>query len=142
MILADVNVLLKAYRTDAQDHARCRQWLNAVIDGEAEFGVSQLVLSAVIRIATNRRVYNPASETVHVVAFCDSLLDQPHCVVVEPGPRHWSIFSGLCRLPGIKAGLITDAWFAALAIEHGCEWITLDGDFARFPELRWRAPAA
>ena len=30
------------------------------------------------------------------------------------------------------------AWFAALAIEHGCEWVTLDRDFERFPGLRWR----
>jgi hypothetical protein len=27
-----------------------------------------------------------------------------------------------------------DAWFTALAIERGCEWITDD----RFPHLRWR----
>jgi predicted nucleic acid-binding protein len=32
---------------------------------------------------------------------------------------------------------VTDAWFAALAIESGCEWITLDRDYARFPGLRW-----
>jgi predicted nucleic acid-binding protein len=36
--------------------------------------------------------------------------------------------------------MVTDAWFAALALEHGCEWITLDRDFKRFPELRSRAP--
>ena len=35
---------------------------------------------------------------------------------------------------------ITDAWLAALAIESGCEWITADRDYARFPGLRWRAP--
>jgi len=29
---------------------------------------------------------------------------------------------------------------AALAIEHGCELVTADGDFARFPGLRWRHP--
>ncbi len=28
---------------------------------------------------------------------------------------------------------MTDVWFAALAIESGCEWITSDRDFARFP---------
>lgn len=35
---------------------------------------------------------------------------------------------------------VTDAWFAALAIEHGCEWITMDRDFARFPGLKWSVP--
>jgi hypothetical protein len=36
--------------------------------------------------------------------------------------------------------MVTDAWFAALAIEWDCEWITLDRDFARFPGLKWRRP--
>jgi predicted nucleic acid-binding protein len=33
---------------------------------------------------------------------------------------------------------VTDAWFAALAIEWGCEWITLDRDYGRFPGLKWK----
>jgi predicted nucleic acid-binding protein len=37
---------------------------------------------------------------------------------------------------------VTDAWYAALAIEWGCEWVTLDRDYARFPGLRWRVPKA
>ena len=37
---------------------------------------------------------------------------------------------------------VTDAWYAALAIEWGCEWITFDRDYARFPGLKWRTPEA
>ena len=37
---------------------------------------------------------------------------------------------------------MTDAYFAALAIESGSEWITADRGFARFPGLRWRHPLA
>ena len=29
---------------------------------------------------------------------------------------------------------------AALAIEWGCEWVTMDRDFARFPGLKWSVP--
>jgi predicted nucleic acid-binding protein len=35
---------------------------------------------------------------------------------------------------------VSDAYLAALAIEHGCEWITTDRDFSRFPGLKWRHP--
>jgi len=35
---------------------------------------------------------------------------------------------------------VADAWFAALAIERGCTWITLDRDYARFPGLDWEEP--
>jgi uncharacterized protein len=35
---------------------------------------------------------------------------------------------------------VPDAYLAALAIEHGCEFISTDPDFRRFPGLRWRHP--
>jgi predicted nucleic acid-binding protein len=38
---------------------------------------------------------------------------------------------------GIAGALVSDAYVAALAIEHGCELITADSDFARFPNLCW-----
>jgi hypothetical protein len=40
---------------------------------------------------------------------------------------------------GGQGPLVTDAYLAVLAIEHGCELITTDSDFARFPGLRWAA---
>jgi hypothetical protein len=140
LILADVNVHVSAYRPDSPYHERCRDWLDAVIGGNSAFGVSSLVLSAVVRIATNHRAFNPPSSTSDVIDHCEELLAQPHCVIIEPGERHWSIFAALCRSGNVRSGLVTDAWFAALAIEHGCEWITFDRDFRRFPGLRWRSP--
>ena len=38
------------------------------------------------------------------------------------------------------AKAISDAHFAALAIEHDCELCSTDGDFAKFSGLRWRNP--
>ena len=35
---------------------------------------------------------------------------------------------------------MSDAYHAALALEHGAELLTADRDFARFPGLRWRHP--
>jgi predicted nucleic acid-binding protein len=59
---------------------------------------------------------------------------------VEPGERHWAIFRDLCVKSKTRGPRITDAWFAALAIEHGCTWITFDRDYARFDGLEWREP--
>jgi hypothetical protein len=36
--------------------------------------------------------------------------------------------------------MVTDAYFAALALESGCEWVTTDRDYARFAGLAWRHP--
>jgi len=140
VILADVNVLIYAFRKDMEQHDLSRAWLRGVVDGEEQFGVSPAVLSAVVRITTNSRIFVEPSPLEEAFAFCDSLLRQPHCDIVEPGGRHWAIFRRLCVETGTRGPRVADAWFAALAIEWGCEWITLDRDFARFPGLKWRTP--
>ncbi len=141
MILPDVNVLIHALRQDSPEHAICNPWLNAVLDGQGAFGISPLILSAVVRITTNRKSYPMPSTMGEAFQFCEHILGQPNCIVVEPGPRHWEVFRNLCKVSGILGPDVSDAWYAALAIEWGCEWITLDRDFARFPDLRWRTPS-
>ena len=140
MILPDVNVLIYAFRPEVPEHPRCRQWLQDVVDGDARFGISPFALAAVVRVTTNRRAYPTPSSLDDAFGFSDYLLGQPHCQIVEPGERHWDIFRRLCIETETRGPIVTDAWYAALAIESGCEWITLDRDFARFPGLRWRLP--
>lgn len=67
-------------------------------------------------------------------------MEQQHCHIVNTGARHWGIFTELCRKANLRGGRIQDAWWAAMAIEAGCYWITLDSDFDKFPGLRWRRP--
>ena len=142
MILPDVNVLIYAFRSDAPEHAVCRPWLESIIDGDARFGVSPMVLSAVVRVTTHRHAYRMASTIDEAFLFCDKLINQPHCQLVEPGERTWDIFKRLCIETSTRGPRVTDAWFAALAIESGCEWITTDRDYARFPGLKWHTPTA
>ena len=61
---------------------------------------------------------------------------------MRPGERHWSLFSALCREGDARGNLVADAYHAVLAIEVGAEFVMTDGDFARFPGLRWRLPCA
>ena len=140
MILSDVNVLLYALRDDSADHTLYRDWLLETVNSDAAYGMSPQVLSSVIRVATNPRVYVRPSRPVDAVKFADTLLQQPNCQIIQPGPRHWSIFTGLCSSARTQGNLVQDAWFAALAIECGAEWITTDRDYSRFEGLRWRPP--
>lgn len=142
MILPDVNVLIYAFRTDVPQHPICNTWLNAVIDNDARYGMSPLALNAVVRVTTDRRIYPNPSTLDDVFRFTDYLTAQPNCQIVEPGPRHWEIFKRLCIESNTTGRRITDAWYAALAIEWGCEWITFDRDYARFPGLKWSLPTA
>ena len=141
MILPDGNILVHAYRSDSSNHATCRTWLQGVVNGDSRYGMAPQVLSGVVRITTHPKVFSEPSRLGEVLRFCNILLAPSHCVVMQPGERHWEIFTRLCSQADARGNLVPDAWFAALAIESGCEWITLDRDYARFPDLRWRVPA-
>lgn len=140
VILPDVNVLIYAFRIDVPEHAACGPWLEQIASGNNRFGISPLVLSAVVRVTTDSRIFRTPSSSEDVFRFCDYLLDLPHCEIVEPGERHWAIFERLCIETNTRGRRVTDAWFAALAIEWECEWITCDKDFARFLGLKWKNP--
>jgi uncharacterized protein len=138
--LPDVNVLVYAHREDTAEHAVCYDWLLATMKGDAPFGLSDTVLSSVVRIATHPKIFKHPSRLDVALAFTAGLLAQPNAVAVRPGPRHWDIFTRLCRESGARGNILANAYLAALAIESGCEWITTDGDFARFSGLKWRRP--
>lgn len=129
---------MKAFRPDAEDHTVWRHWLTELANGDSPFGLSNQVLASVVRITTHPRIWKNASKPSSAIAFANALLDHPNCRTINPGPRHWEIYCRLCAEPGVTGNLTQDAWLAALAIEHGCEWVTIDGDFDRFPGLRWR----
>lgn len=140
MLLFDVNVLVYAHREDADNHAAYREWLEGVINADAAYAVSEFVLSGFIRIVTHPKVFIAPSSLGDALLFAEQLRDQPNCVVLQPGPRHWDIFRRLCMDSGVRGNLVPDAYLAALAIESGSEWITTDRDFSRFKGLRWRTP--
>ncbi len=140
MILPDVNVLVYAHREDVPNHAAFREWLEAVINSDQAFGMSSIVLSGFLRVVTHPRVFNPPSSIEQALAFVADVRNQPNCVLVKPGSRHWAIFEKLCRTANVKGNLVPDAYLAALAIESGSEWITTDRDFSRFSGLSWRHP--
>jgi len=140
VVLPDVNVLVYAHREDTEHHAACRRWPEATINGEERYGVSELVLSGFIRVVTHPKVFASPSTLAQALEFAEQIREQPNAMLIEPGERHWAIFRRLCTEAKVKGNLVPDAYFAALAIECGCEWITTDRDFGRFTGLRWRSP--
>ena len=140
MLLPDVNVLVYAFRPDATDHEQYRAWLDRTVNGEASYACSDLVLSGFVRVVTHPRIFREPSSPAEAMSFARAVRDQPTCRQVFPSGQHWSIFTKLCEHAGAKGNLVSDAFLAALAIESGCEWVTADRDYARFPGLRWQHP--
>lgn len=140
MQLPDVNVLIYAHREDAPEHDRYAAWLRTLTEADEPFAVSEFVLASFLRIVTNARIFDPPTPMDAAIAFCQRLVNWPRAVMVAPSRRHWDVFIDLCA--SVRGPLVTDPYLAALAIEHGCELITTDSDFARFSGLRWRHPFA
>ena len=137
MQLPDVNILVYAHRQDSPHHGACVHWLETLINSDEAFAMSELVLSGFLRIVTHQKIFDPPSSLQDACSFIEQIRSQPNCVIVAPQQRHWDIFRKLCEQVNARGNLVPDAYHAALAIESGSEWITMDHDFSRFSGLRW-----
>jgi uncharacterized protein len=138
VILCDVNVLLYAMVASSAHHELCRKELSTLRRSKEGIAISELVNAAVVRIATNPKIFRPAVDVADAFAFIAAWCGHPKATRVAPGERHWRIFEDLVRSTGIRGPDTTDAYLAALALEHGCTWWTTDAGFARFGALATR----
>ena len=142
MFLPDVNVLIYAHRVEATEHQRYQDWLAALVSSHEPFALSDLVSVGFVRVVTNARIWTVPTPPELALEFIARLRGRGNCRPVQPGPDGWKIFSDLVTHTKARGKLVTDAHHAAIAIEHGCELVTTDGDFARLPGLRFRHPLA
>jgi hypothetical protein len=140
VILVDANILLYAEDSLSPRHRHARTWWDARLSGTDSVCLCWAVLSAFIRISTNPRAFERPLSLEDSLARVRSWLDQPCVRIVQPTERHWAVFQQMLLRGQAVANLVTDAHLAALAVEHGCELVSTDSDFARFPTLKWRNP--
>ena len=99
-------------------------------------------LLAFLRLVTNPRVFELAQPMADAWGQVRAWLGCETAWMPMPTDRHAEILGDLLALPGVQANLVPDAHLAALAIGHGLELCSTDGDFARFPQLKWRNPSS
>ncbi len=134
MKLPDVNVLIYASNTRAQEHGTARAWLERALSGAEPVALAWVSLLGFVRVST--RLTRPLSPHEALDAI-DEWLDRPNAEVVHPTRRHAHVLRRLIEQTGTAGNLTTDAHLAALAIEHGATLASFDGDFHRFPDLRF-----
>jgi toxin-antitoxin system PIN domain toxin len=140
MNLLDVNILIAVHREDAEFHEEIMAWLDTEFADLGGVGVSELVLSGFLRVVTHPKIFRKPTPLLEALEFAEQFRTHDEVRLFAPGQDHWRLFTQLCRKTGAKGNLVPDAYHAALAIETGCEWISLDRGFSRFPGLRWRHP--
>lgn len=140
MKLPDANLLIYAFDEGAPDHTIAHAWIEELLSGTETVGFAWIVLLAFLRITTRPRVVARPLEPSKAFDIIEGWLAQPPAVLLHPTERHFDVLRGLLEPLGTAGNLTTDAHLAALAIEHGGEVCSADGDFARFPGLRWSNP--
>jgi toxin-antitoxin system PIN domain toxin len=140
MKLIDVNVLVQVHREDADRHLEVKAWLEEAMEQACGVAVSDLVLSGFLRIVTHPKVFKDPSPLSVALEFIEDFRGRDEVHVLSPSSGHWEIFTDLCRKTDAKGNHVPDAYHAALALETGCEWISMDRGFSRYPGLRWSLP--
>lgn len=142
MILVDANLLLYAANRDAPENDPARSWLDERLNGTARVGFPWPSMLAFVRIASNpaivRRPVTPAEAWRQVREW----LTCEVAWIPLPGTRHADVLGELLDRRVVTSRLVPDAHLAALAIEHGLTLCSTDGDFAKFPGLKWHNPLA
>lgn len=140
MIVVDVNLLIYAVNEDSPVHKRAKSWLEAAICGTETVGLASIVILAFLRLTTRTGVFQKPLTADTAFDIIDAWLQQPSVTIPEPTARHLQTMRDLISPLGTGGNLTSDAWLAALAIEHGAELCSTDNDFGRFSRLRWRNP--
>jgi toxin-antitoxin system PIN domain toxin len=138
--LVDVNILLYASIASFQQHEAARSWLDGQLGGTVRVGLPWASLLGYLRIATNSRLFTPSISTATAWDRVLDWLSAESTWIPQPTDRHTEVLGALLGEPGVQGNAVPDAHLAALAIEHGLTLCSTDGDFARFPGLRWENP--
>ena len=140
MILIDANLLIYAHVNNFPQHIAAKDWLNDCLNASAPVGLPWPSLLGFLRIVTNPRIFERPESIKDAWKQIKEWLECPSAWIPRPAERHVEILEGLLVDLNITANLVPDAHLAALAIEHGLILYSADGDFGRFPDLKWQNP--
>ena len=141
MILLDSNLLIYATAVESEHYATARNWLGEVLQSGTRVGMPWATVLSFLRLLGNRAVVRTPPSPAEAWGVASRWLAIPNVWIPEPTERHGEVLSRLLADCG-RSDLVPDAHLAALAIEHGLTLMSADGDFARFPGLRWVNPIA
>jgi hypothetical protein len=129
-----------AHVSGFEQHAASRAWLDERLNGGARVGLPWPSLLSFVRLVTNPRVFERPEPLRAAWQQVEEWLDCDAVWIPSPTDRHREVLGRLLALVPARANLVPDAHLAALALEHGLVLASTDGDFARFPGLRWENP--
>lgn len=140
MILVDANLLVYAHVASLRQHEAAHAWLDKKLNGAAPVGLPWPSLLGFVRLVSNPRIFQRPESVDRAWKQVEEWLDCGPAWIPLPTERHRELLGSLLQGQALRANLVPDSHLAALAIEHGLILCSTDGDFARFPAVRWENP--
>lgn len=140
MILVDSNLLVYAHVASFPQHEAARTWLDGQLNGPTAVGLPWESLVAFVRLVSNPRVFERPLPVGAAWEQAKSWLGCANAWAPLPAENHHELLDGLLGKAATRSNHVPDAHLAALALGHGLTLCSTDGDFARFPGLRYSNP--
>lgn len=139
-MLLDANLLLLAVDRANPWQPAASRWLESVLNGDQRVGLPWQTIGGFTRIVTHPRIAREPLEPEAAWAHVEAWLAQPVVWIPPATERTAAVLARLLARTPVAGDLLPDAQLGALAVEHGLVVQTTDGDFSRFPEVRWHNP--
>ena len=137
MIAVDTNMLVYAHRAESAFHTQAFACLKSLAEGSQPWGIPVSCLHEFLSVATNPKVFKPASNLEQALTQVDAWLASPQAHVLHSGSQHWQVLSDITRKAKLQGAQFHDARIAAICIENGVTVLwSADRDFGRFKALK------
>jgi toxin-antitoxin system PIN domain toxin len=141
VIAFDANLLVDAHMQQSPLHARAATLVGDLIASGAPWAIPAHCLAEFFSVATNPRIYKPASTPGGAYAQIEAWVGVPSATVLSEDAGTWRVLESMHRDKPFTGPAIHDARIAAVCLQHDvAELWTYDRDFSRFPRLRVRNP--
>jgi len=141
VIAVDTNILVYAFASTSERHARARDLIIELAEGSKSWAIPWHCIAEFLATVTNEKRGGSAEVLPEAIEFCNSISEAPGLVMLSEGIGFDSVFFDVVRDSNSVGGSVHDARIAALCRYHGVdELITADRDFQRFKGFRVRNP--
>ena len=140
MIAVDTNILIYAHRRDSTFHGQASTAIRELSSSRASWAIPWPCLHEFFAVATHRSIYRPPSTTAQAIEQIELWCASPTLRVLSEPAGYLEQWTRLLRTGEVVGPKAHVGHIAALCLLHGVsELITMDRDFARFPQLKTRS---
>jgi hypothetical protein len=142
VIAVDTNLLVYAHRRESRFHAASSALLGRLAEGHAAWAIPWPCVYEFFSVATNPRIWKDAATSPQQAwKQIDAWAASPSAKLLHETEDFIITLREFACRPRVRGPIVHDARVAAICVAHGVEeLLTVDRDFALFPELVTRNP--